>query len=136
MAQSSDSSPRGRPSRVATPPARGVDLDAGRLVALKERVVSIRNLKTGKTILSRPIRRARKEVELLDSRAGLIAYRSGKQLRLLRLSDGRDARIPAPGADRDSLHARFGTPGLVVAFPGIVKVITWSQLKELLAAAR
>lgn len=111
----------------------GVVIDRGRLVALDARLVQIRSVGTGAALLSRPVRPAGVATALLDARNGLVAYRSGGELRLLRLRDGRDVRIPAPNAVPSSLHARFAAWGLVVAYPGVVKLVVWSSLERILA---
>ena len=112
---------------------RGLALTGRQLVGLTGRVVTARSITTGRIIRAREIARPNADVELLDARAELVAYRSASQLRLLRLTDGRDIRIAAPAGSPASIHARFGKPGLVVAYPGIVKLFTWVELERLLA---
>ena len=119
---------------VGTAP-RGIELDGGRLVALTERDVSLRSLSNGRIILVRPLQRPGRNVVLLDVQAGLVVYKAGRELRLLRLSDGRETRVPATAADPNTLYSRFGTPGLVVSHDRVVQVIPAATLAELLDAA-
>ena len=83
----------------------------------------------------RPLQRPGRNGVLMDVQAGLVVYKAGRELRLLRLSDGRETRVPATAADPDTLHSRFGTPGLVVSHDRVVQVIPAARLAELLDAA-
>ena len=89
----------------------------------------------GRIILVRPLQRPGRNVVLLDVQAGLVVYKAGRELRLLRLSDGRETRVPATAADPNTLYSRFGTPGLVVSHDRVVQVIPAARLAELLDAA-
>ena len=125
------------PAGTAT---RGVALDEGRLIALTEQGVSVRSLTTGKVIRSHPLPHSGKNVALMDAEVGYAVYRSGRDLYLVRLSDGREVKLSVSGitsryqADRVSLEARFGPHGLVVAHGRVIEVIGPTTLHHLLAA--
>ena len=117
---------------------RGIELDSGQLVALTEATVTARSIATGETVFSRRVRRPG---SLLDAAAGLVAYRADAEIRLLRLSDGRDVRVPGTKAPKtcrscdETVHARFVTAGLAVSHDRLVELRTTTALEGLLAAA-
>jgi len=119
----------------------GLALEHGRLLTLARARVSVRTL-AGKTVLARPIRGPSAQAELLDARNGLVAYRVGTRLRVLRLTDTRDVLIQTPRTPIEYLHAGFGESGLVVAHlaesgrparGGIVRLVDNRELDRLLA---
>jgi hypothetical protein len=122
------------PAGTAT---RGIELDSGQLIAVTETTVAVRSIETGETVFSRRLRRPG---SLLDSGAGLVAYRADSGVRLLRVFDGRDVRVPGTRAPKkcrqcETVHARFVTGGLVVSHDRVVELRTTNALERLLAAA-
>ena len=119
----------------------GLDLDGGRLVTLAKGRVAVRTL-SGSVLLSRLVRTGGGRTELLDARDGLVVYRSGSRLRLLRLADARDVVVRTPRTPVEHLHAAFGDVGLVVAHlavssrldrGGVVRLLTKPDLDRMLA---
>lgn len=114
---------------------RGIALDGGRLVALSERNASLRRLSDGRPIRVHALQRPGKNVTLQDAQRGLIVYRAGQELRLVRLSDGRE-RVLAKSGTPETLHAQFSPVGLVISHDRVVELIPVAELVSLLNAGR
>jgi hypothetical protein len=132
----------GRPLRSysAGTATNGLALSRGDIFTLARGRLSVRSL-GGRIQVSRPVHGSR--VELLDARAGVVVYRSGTTLRIVRLGDGRDVSLRVPATPREYLHAAFADRGLVVAYRaagsqsnGVVELMGWSRLEQLLAKGR
>jgi len=136
--QASGTRIRALPAGIAV---NGLVLDRGRLLALAGGRVSVRT-PGGRIVLSRRIRGTGARAELMDAEDGLVVYRVGSTLRLLRLADGRDVLIQTPKTPVEYLHAGFGASGLVVAHlaapsrparGGVVRLLHRRELDQLLA---
>ena len=127
---------------------RGIALVPGRLVAASERGVSVFDLRSGRLTGAHPFRRPGTRLVLQDADRGYVVYRDERGLWLLRLSDGREVRLPVPsdpaGLDEPSgpslhpsfgpsVHARFGAQGLVISHGNVVRLIRTAALRRLLS---
>jgi len=104
------------------------DLDGTNLVVLRKRssgpVLEARDASNGALRRTWPLSRVRiknNTVWLEDAQFGIVVYRIGTTLHVLRLTDGKSHIIPIP-ADQGPVHARLEDAGLTYSFsiPGSV----------------
>jgi hypothetical protein len=121
--------------------ARAAELDGGRLIVLTRANILQFAVRTGRLLRTRPMMALpgasgfcgilpclSQPLTLEDAARGLVVYRTGGRLHLLRLRDGRRASLGTGTA------ARFGSTGLFYAYrasggrPGRVRFVPFSQL--------
>lgn len=119
------------------------DLDGTNLVVLQKKssgpVLEARDASNGALRRTWPLSRVQiknNSVRLEDAQFGIVVYRIGTTLHVLRLTDGKSHIIPIP-ADQGPVHARLENAGLTYSFrlPGAVPRgrIEFVPLAQLLA---
>jgi hypothetical protein len=126
---------------VRGPRILGAVLDGRHLVVLQGARIRVLDTTSGRSIVSRSIRRRWGSApELADAQGHLVAYVVGVAVHVVRLSDGREIVIDTPNAT-GPVSARFVPNGLFYSFnasydahPGRLVFVTRAELGRALAS--
>jgi hypothetical protein len=109
---------------------RDARLQGSQIAVLTRTRVAILDAGTGKTLRSWPLPSPASKVRLQDLHKGIAVYVSGRKITLVRLSDGKQAVITAPG--QGMVRAQLETPGLFYTYfadgAGHIALIPRAQL--------